>query len=71
MAGGWFDVVVDTGRGEQPIRPAFVDAEPRLRDATFDDLAPLVDDLAVGQRILLVTAGRAPSSTGAATTAVP
>src|SRR5437763_6115002 len=31
MAGGWFDVVVDTGRGEQPVWPAFVDAEPRLR----------------------------------------
>ena len=31
MAGGWFDVVVDTGRGEQSVWPAFVDAEPRLR----------------------------------------
>src|SRR5206468_5929789 len=31
MAGGWFDVVVNTGRGEQPVWPAFVDAEPRLR----------------------------------------
>src|SRR6185369_12761469 len=31
MAGGWFDVVVDPGRGEQPVWPAFVDAEPRLR----------------------------------------
>src|SRR5690242_23277 len=30
MAGGWFDVVVDTGRGEQPVWPAFVDPEPRL-----------------------------------------
>src|SRR2546430_11149383 len=31
MPGGWFDVVVDRGRGEQPVWPAFVDAEPRLR----------------------------------------
>lgn len=27
---GWFDVVVDTGRGQEPVRAAFVDAESRL-----------------------------------------
>ena len=31
MAGGWFDVVVNAGRGEQPVWPALVDAESRLR----------------------------------------
>src|SRR6267154_1256392 len=27
---GWFDVVVDAGRGQQPVRTAFVDTEARL-----------------------------------------
>src|SRR6266702_8385321 len=31
VPGGWLDVVVDAGRGQQPAGAAFVDAESRLR----------------------------------------
>jgi hypothetical protein len=38
-------------------------AEDRLRAASFDDVAPMIDALDVGQRLLLVLPGNASSST--------
>jgi hypothetical protein len=52
-----------TGPLDDPTLMDWRNAEDRLRAATWDDLAPLVDDLRVGQRLLLIAPGNAVSPT--------
>jgi hypothetical protein len=62
--GDGFDYGDPTGIVEDPTFMDWRDAEDRLRAASFDtDLAPLVDALRPGDRVLLVLPGKEPRET--------
>ena len=61
--GPGFTYASPTGPLDDPSLMDWRNAEDRLRAATFAALAPLVDALAVGQRLLLVAPGNALSTT--------